>query len=96
MERKYRLFKKKMRRIKNIILTVQATLNFIVFLISACCLDSESNIPTVVCCITLLWLALFCYANNWFEEISYTDEKAEKKPSAPVYHYSFDKERKVL
>lgn len=38
----------------------------ILFVISVCCLDSNSNIPFYVMMLTACIIALFAYANNWF------------------------------
>lgn len=38
------------------------------WIISACAIDSESWIPTIVCAVCTAYLALFSYANNWFED----------------------------
>lgn len=40
----------------------------IVGIASACCLDSDSMAPSIVCDVCIAWWALFAYANNWFEE----------------------------
>ena len=48
------------------ILKVQAYICLVVFLIAACCLDSESYTPMIVTAITGGWLMFFAYANNWF------------------------------
>ena len=40
----------------------------IVGIASACCLDSDSVAPSIVCGVCIAWWALFAYANNWFEE----------------------------
>lgn len=53
---------------KNRILKLWAYTNFILFLFFACAIDSESWIPTIIVCITGAKLALFGYANNWFED----------------------------
>lgn len=42
----------------------------IVGIASACCLDSDSMAPSIVCGVCIAWWALFAYANNWFEEKS--------------------------
>ena len=54
---------------KNFILkTTAATMGTILF-VSACFLDSDSWIPALVYMGALAWLALFAYANNWFEDL---------------------------
>lgn len=50
---------------RNIILKTQAWLNGIALLLSVCMIDSESWIPAIVFCVTLAWLTLFAYANEW-------------------------------
>lgn len=52
---------------KNTVLKFITYTDFMVFLYFACLLDSYSWIPFIVCCITGGYLALFIYANNWFE-----------------------------
>ena len=53
---------------KNKILKALAYMNFIAWCIAACAIDSDSWIPFIVVVITSLWLGLFGYANDWFEE----------------------------
>lgn len=40
----------------------------IVGIASACCLDSDSMVPSIVCGACLAWWGLFGYSNNWFEK----------------------------
>lgn len=54
----------KKKNIKNKILKATAWIMGILFLVSACALDSDSWIPHIVCMVSLLWLALFAYANG--------------------------------
>lgn len=49
---------------KNKILKVTAYTMAFIFIFSACCVDSDSIIPSVLCVISLLWLALFAFANH--------------------------------
>ena len=59
---------KRKRNIKNIILkSIMSVIGFIC-LLSACALDSPSWIPTIVFSITFGILALFAYANGWFNK----------------------------
>lgn len=58
-----------MRCLKNIILKTLGWAAFITFLYFACWLDAGSWFPFTVCCITGGYLALFAYANDWFEVI---------------------------
>jgi hypothetical protein len=60
-----------MRCLKNIILKTLGWLNFIAFIIAACAIDSYSWQPFIVCCITGTYLAVFAYANDWFEGCTY-------------------------
>ena len=53
---------------KNRVLKTLAWANGISFVVSACCVDSDSWIPWVVCMANLTWLALFAGANGWFEK----------------------------
>ena len=41
---------------------------FIIFLVSVCCLDSETYIPTIIMIISFSWLVIFMWANNMFYE----------------------------
>lgn len=52
---------------KNTVLKSIGWINGIVFLYFACCLDSDSWIPFIICCITGTYLGAFAYANNFFE-----------------------------
>jgi hypothetical protein len=58
---------------KNFILKALAWLNTISFLLSACALDCDEvwPWPSVICSINLAWLALFGYANNWFDDYEF-------------------------
>jgi len=62
----------KRKNIKNTILKATARIMGILFLVSACALDSDSWIPHIVCMVSLLWLALFAYANGQWG--GYTDD----------------------
>lgn len=53
-----------MRCLKNNILKTLGYLNFIIFLVSACAVDSETWLPLIVCCFTLGYLGIFAYAND--------------------------------
>ncbi|MBR0411106.1 MAG: hypothetical protein IJI25_08915 [Eubacterium sp.] len=53
---------------KNIILRIWVTVNIVLFMFAACCLDSESWIPLIVTVITGFNLILLAYADNWFRE----------------------------
>ena len=53
---------------KNKILKAIAYIAGTLWIISACAIDSESWIPTIVCAVCTAYLALFSYANNWFED----------------------------
>lgn len=52
---------------KNFILKTTAAAMGTILILSACFLDSDSWIPFWVCMGAMAWLALFAYANNWFE-----------------------------
>lgn len=51
---------------KNIILKTTAYIMGILWIVSACALDSASWIPFYVCCGSGAWLVLFAYANKMF------------------------------
>lgn len=53
---------------KNIILKTTAYIMGILWILSACMLDSASWLPFWVCCGSGAWLALFAYANGMFEQ----------------------------
>lgn len=55
------------KRYHNSIIRLQAWINGIVFVLSACCLDGEGYTALIVCCVTMLWLMMFAYANGYFE-----------------------------
>ena len=61
-----------MHSLKNVILKTLGWVNFTIFIIAACAIDSDSWMPCIICCITGGYLALFAYANDWFED--YIDE----------------------
>lgn len=52
---------------KNIVLKVMGYLNLVMFLYFGCLLDIDSLIPLTICIATGTYLAVFGYANNWFE-----------------------------
>ena len=52
------------RRTKNRILKTITVTAVILAVLSACCVDSESNIPIIVLMISAAWLFLFCLANG--------------------------------
>lgn len=49
---------------KNKILKTTAYIMFFILIFSASAVDSESNLPVVLCMVSLSWLALFAYANR--------------------------------
>lgn len=55
-----------MHKAKNFILKTITKIDAMVFLYFACWLDVESWIPFYVCCATGAYLALFAYANDFF------------------------------
>lgn len=59
------------RTTKNKILKALGYLNLAAFLQSACMIDAYSWTPTIVCVVTGGYLALFAYANNWFNDWRY-------------------------
>lgn len=52
---------------KNFILKTTAAIMGMILIISICFIDSPSNVPFYAFGGSLAWLALFAYANNWFE-----------------------------
>ena len=52
------------QRTKNKILKTITGTAVIFAVLSACCVDSESNIPIIVLMICAAWLLLFCAANG--------------------------------
>lgn len=67
--------RKRKAKIRNTILKVYASIVAIIWVLSACMLDSLSNIPTIVCAATTLLLAWFTFANvDYFQKM---DEAGE-------------------
>lgn len=63
---------------KNKVLKGIAYVVGILWLLSACCVDSESYISLFINFIYSSYLYLFGYANNWFEDMEgYEDEDDE-------------------
>jgi|GEM_PF-2495465 len=61
-------------KIKNFILKTITYFAALLFLVSACAVDSPSWIPTIVCCVCMIWLTLFAYANSdYFEDYDFED-----------------------
>ena len=52
--------------VKNFILKLLASLAGLTFMISGCMIDSESWVPFIVCCVALVYLMTFVYANDFF------------------------------
>lgn len=52
---------------KNLILKTTAFAMAMIFIISACFLDSESLVPFWICSGSGAWIFTFFYANNFFE-----------------------------
>lgn len=71
----------------------------IVGIASACCLDSDSMVPSIVCGVCIAWWALFAYANNWFEEkpkcrrISDTTTQQQERDNVVV---DFNRDREAM
>lgn len=63
------------RKIKNAILKSMAWAMGLIFLISACAIDSPSWVPTILCVVSAAWLALFAYANGMIEVYFEEDEQ---------------------
>lgn len=57
----------KKKSFKNCILKTTVWFMFLLFLVSACAIDSVSWIPTVVCLISAGWLCLFAWVNGAME-----------------------------
>jgi len=49
---------------KNAILKTITAIMIFIFLLGAACLDSISNVPAVMCVVSLCWLAPFAYVNG--------------------------------
>ncbi len=60
------------RRYRNSVIKFHAWINLIVCMLSACCLDSEGYTAQIVFAVTLLWLAVFAYANGYMEVVNGT------------------------
>lgn len=56
--------KRKMWRMWQKFLRISIPLNLISWIVCACCLDSKSIIPAVVCIINGLWISLLAVANS--------------------------------
>lgn len=52
------------KKIHNFILKTEVAMATIGFFVSACMLDNESWIPSIVCALCLAFLGLFVYANR--------------------------------
>lgn len=55
-----------MKKLKKIILTINAILATVLFVGGVCALDSATWLPAIVCALSLVYLTLFAYANNFF------------------------------
>ena len=52
------------KNLRDRILIAAFQVNLLLFIVSACCLDSESNKPLLIVIITGTWMALFLFANS--------------------------------
>lgn len=75
MKRKMNRF---LRKTKNAILITLTAFAGIAFVISGCSLDSESNLPIIICSLCLLWISLFMFANSVFDFEYYEDEYEDR------------------
>lgn len=64
------MIRKFCRRYHEDLIKLQAWINGIVCVLSGCCLDGEGYTAHIICCVTLLWLTMFAYANGYFETIN--------------------------
>lgn len=48
---------------KNKILKAITTINAVSLIFFACCLNSDSWVPLIICLVNALWLVLFVFAN---------------------------------
>lgn len=53
----------KKKKLKNRILKTITAIAGAGVVVSGCCLDSESNVPLIICGVCLAWLTLFTVAN---------------------------------
>lgn len=53
-----------MKRLKNIILKSTVAIAFLVFMVSACALDSATWLPAILCLVSFIYIALFYFANS--------------------------------
>ena len=56
--------KRKLWKIWKVFLKVSIPINIVSWIFFACCLDSKSIIPAVICVINGLWLGLIAWANS--------------------------------
>ena len=56
------------RKIKHFILKGFTLFMLVVFILSVSALDSESWLPVITTVVSMGWLVLFAWANNWFYE----------------------------
>ena len=59
--------RRRIKRIKNYCLIASAYAAGIILCASLCFLDAESWVPTILCVISGLWLAVFAYANGGYD-----------------------------
>lgn len=62
--------RKLFRQYHNRIIKWQAWTNGVLCILSACCLDSEGYTAQIICAATLLWLAVFAYANKYLDVVN--------------------------
>ena len=56
--------KKKRRKIKNRILKMITLIAVVIWVVSLCCIDSESLVPSVALIVSEIWIYLFVYVNR--------------------------------
>lgn len=59
--------RKTVLKIKKAVLKTSVWLAVVLFMVSVCMLDSESNIPLITCAASLGWLVLMGWANGLFD-----------------------------
>ena len=57
------------QKIKNAVLLTVTKIAALALVISVCCVDSDSYIPTIVLLVSMAWLWLFLKANDGNEEV---------------------------
>ncbi len=73
---------------KNIVLKTITKIDALIWVVSACLVDSRSWIPVIMLFLTTFWMILFSYANFWSpKNTEYSTEEDRRKAFIKKWKY---------